>query len=88
LDFGVIWEKYEQGKTIIAQEEAKKQREQAEANQEMKIFGMKLSDYLKQRGVKPGPAMGQAVRLIREIINNNQGEPEDKIKEIIDGISL
>ena len=88
LDFGVIWEKYEQGKTIIAQEEAEKQSKQAEADRQTEVLGMKLSDYIKQRGVKSGPDMGKAMIRIKNIITDNESKSVNEIKEIIDGIHL
>lgn len=88
LDFDAIWSKYEDGKMIIAKEEAEKQNKQAEAGRQIEIFGMGLSDYVKQRGVKSGPEMGKAMSRIKSIIADNENKSPSEIKEIIDGTEL
>jgi hypothetical protein len=89
FDFDGVWKKYEDGKKIIQQEEEKKKKQEADTIQELSIFGKKLSEYLiKDRDIKPGPAMGEALGKVKKIITENQDKAPLQIKKIIDDTDL
>lgn len=89
IDFGNVWKRYEEGRKLIQQEEEKRKKQEEEAALETSIFGKKLSDYLVQdRGLKPGPEMGQAIKKIKNYINENKDKSPSEIKEYIDGMEI
>lgn len=89
LDFNAVWNKYQEGLNILRQETESKKKQEAEAGLENSILGKKLSDYLVQdRGIKPGPEMGKAVKIIKKLIDEHKNASPGEIKNIIDSTSL
>lgn len=83
-----IWAKYKEGQAAVAAAAAVEAKKRAENEQEAAIFGGKLSDYLAARGVKPGPAMGNVMKLVKTMIQQNAGKSPEEIRAMVDALSF
>ncbi|MFC1615657.1 hypothetical protein ACFL21_00820 [Patescibacteria group bacterium] len=83
-----IWKKYIAAKKKVAAAEKKAIQKAEQAKFEQEVFGGKMADYLKGRGITPGPAFGKSIGMLKGVIARNRGKSPQEIKEIIDGTDL
>ena len=89
LTFDQVWAKYEEGEKILRQENESREKKKAEEEHEKAILGKRLSEYLmKDRGVKPGPLIGEATSIIKATMKANINLPPEDIKKIIDSLEF
>lgn len=84
LSLDQYWAKYEEGKKMVAQDKEIVEQKRKDEELEQVVLGMKISEYLKQKGVKPGPEMGRIMAGIRGIISANKDKSPVEIRELVD----
>lgn len=85
--FETIWNTYQEGKRLRAEQEEKQRLVQEQDAREHAIFGSKLSEWLMSKGVPQGPELGKAMGRARKIISGTEGlSPEELQRSILAGL--
>ncbi len=84
-----LWEKYEEGKKMIGEEERLEEEKAKQKELEEEIFPGGVAKYLaEERGVPKGKNFGEAMKRTKEEVQKNKNLSPEKIREIIDALDV